>query len=280
MVDYTNYKFTDNELDKALFHEFLKDNPSEQYIRELIAKGANINAIDKGGESVLKNTIFLNGQKTNLQAIQLIIDLGADVNYAEEDFFNCLFDAALTHNPELVELLLKAGANPNSISLEDSESLLDWAYFEWSYVELEYDEEATQQMESIVKLFEKYGAKFSRDLFADKPEKQLMIFASYNTGLFTAKGNLQIEQIPNADESLIAEFNDWKKSNPDNWQEYRKHNYLPRPEILEQHNQQGLLLAKHIKKLVGNDIVVIFLSINAEDVRTKYVRNVNRIIIE
>jgi ankyrin repeat protein len=280
MEDYTDYKFTDNELDNALFHEFLKDNPSEQYIRELIAKGANINAIDKGGESVLINTIFLNGHETNLQAIQLIIDLGADVNYTEEDFFNCLFDAALTHNPELVELLLKAGTNPNSISLEDSESLLDWAYSEWGYVELEYDEEATKQMESIVKLLEKYGAKFSRDLFADKPEKQLMIFASYNTGLFTAKGNLQIEQIPNANESLIAEFNDWKKSNPDNWQEYCKHKYLPKPEILEQHSQQGLLLAKHIKKLVGNDIVVIFLSINTEGVRNKNVRNVDRNVIE
>jgi hypothetical protein len=280
MEKETTYHFTDNKLDNALFLEFLKDNPSEQYVREFIAKGANINAINKSGNSVLTNTIFLNGQETNLQAIQLMIDLGADLNYEEDDEgFNCLFNAALTHNPKFVDLLLNAGANPNSISLEESESLLDWAYFEWGFVELEYDEEATKQMEVIVKLLEKYGAKFSRDLFADRPEKQLKIFASYDTGLFTAKGNLRIEQIPNADEALFAEFNEWLKNNPDNWQEYRKNKYLPNSDILEQYNQQGFSLAKRIKNLVGNDIIVTFLSISSEDIRNRHVRNVNHTVI-
>jgi hypothetical protein len=43
MEDYVGYIFTDYKLDNELFHGFLKDKPSEQYIRELIAKGANIN---------------------------------------------------------------------------------------------------------------------------------------------------------------------------------------------------------------------------------------------
>jgi hypothetical protein len=284
MEKETTYHFTDNRLDNALFREFLKDNPSEQYIRELIAKGANINAIDNKGDSVLIDAIGNTSKgydnPLDILFIQLIIDLGADVNYTEENCFNCLFDAALTYNPVLVELLLKAGANPNCISVEDSESLLDWAYFEWRYVELEYDDEATKQMEVIVKLLEKYGAKFSRDLFADKPEKHLEIFASYDTGLFTVKGNLQIEHVPNADEILITEFKEWLRANPDNWQEYRKNKYLPKPEILEQHNQQGLSLAKRIKNLTGNDIIVTFLSVNSEDIRSRYVRNVNHTIIE
>jgi ankyrin repeat protein len=279
--DYTGYIFTDNELDNVLFHEFLKDNPSEQYVRELIAKGANINAINKIGNSVLTNTIFLNGQETNLQTIQLLIDLGANLNYEEDgEGFNCLFNAALTCNPELVELLLKAGANPNCISVEDGESLLDWAYFEWGLAESDYGDEAANQMEIIVRLLEKYGAKFSRDLYADKPEKQLKMFASYDTGLFTAKGNLRIEQIPNADEILITQFNEWLKTNLDDWQEYRKNKYLPKPEILEQHNQQGLSLAKRIKDLVGNDIVVTFLSVSSDDIRNKHVRNVTHTVIE
>jgi hypothetical protein len=50
------------------------------------------------------------------------------------------------------------------------------------------------------------------------------------------------------------------KTNPDNWQGFRKSKYVPKPKVLEQHNQQGLSLAKRIKDLVGNDIVVTFFS--------------------
>jgi ankyrin repeat protein len=169
------YKFSDNELDNALFVEFGKDNPSEQTIRELVVQGANINAIDNTGDSVLIDAIFNVQYGLDIRFIQLIIDLGADVNYAEAGCFNCLFDAGLTQRADLVELLLKAGANPNHISEEDGESILDWAVFEWHFCESYYGKESGDRMGEVVKMLKKYGAKYSNDLFADKPEKFFLI---------------------------------------------------------------------------------------------------------
>lgn len=167
MQNPTNYNFRQKELDERLFDEFLKDSPSEQHIHELITSGANINAV-LNGENILMNTISYRGEDVNLQSIQLMIDLGVDVNY-EDEGFNSLFDAMLKLNPDLVELLLNAGANPNCVAFEEKESLLDWAYYKWYIIELGENDELTGKMERIVRLFEKYGAKYTEDIFADKP---------------------------------------------------------------------------------------------------------------
>ncbi|MDR0725460.1 MAG: hypothetical protein LBF59_05565 [Prevotellaceae bacterium] len=42
----TTYHFTDNVLNNALFQEFLKDNPSEQYIRELVLTFLSVSSED------------------------------------------------------------------------------------------------------------------------------------------------------------------------------------------------------------------------------------------
>src|ERR1035437_795253 len=110
MSKKTSLNWTDNELDNALFAELSSETTSEEKIRELVSKGANINAIDNCGESVLFNSILCvnspvvwesRGKGLDIKFIQLLIELGADVNYLDEDNCNCLWSAMHIWIPEL-----------------------------------------------------------------------------------------------------------------------------------------------------------------------------------
>ena len=279
------FQWTKNKLDNSLFAEFTKEKPDENIINDLIKKGANINAIDCKGDNVLIDAISNVRDGMDIKFIQLILDLGADINYSEEGF-NCLFDACLSCNIELVEMFLMAGVNPNCISSETAESLLDWAEFDqWYSEDCEFeDKQNAVAMKKIVRLLKKYGAKNVSILYAEKPEQFLKVFASYKTGLFTAKGNLKIKSIPNADSELVKTFSNWLKYNPDNWNEYKYMGYKitnpPDLNLLKEHNEQGVLIAKKIKSLVGQDVKVEFYSVNTQDFKKYNVRNVDHTIIK
>jgi ankyrin repeat protein len=287
-----DFRWSDNELDNSLFAEFSKENPDEKSIRGLIKKGANINAIDCKGDSVLLDAITYVQDGLDLKFIKLIIDLGADINYVDEDL-NCLYHASMTLNTGLVEMLLKAGANPNCVSAESAESLLDWAECEEGYLDnfklfeenTEKENEDVKKMTEIIQLLKEYGAKPLSELYADLPEKFLIIFATYHTGLITATGNLKIENIPNADPDLIISFKNWLNANPDAWKTYEyapdkiKISNPPDYETLKEHNAMGLQLAKKIKKLLGQHIKVEYYFVNPTAFIKHKVRNVDHLII-
>lgn len=176
-----SYRWTDNELDNSLYEALLlSENPSEQEIRELLKKGANVNAVDKAGNSILmeaitcvfsKNKEESWGEKPlDIKFVQLLIDLGADVNYAVEGQFNCLLQACQTWNKQLVEMLLRGGANPNCYSREECESLLSMVEFDQWYEEHEGTGGA-RHLARIVALLKQYGAKTTEEL--TNPENNL-----------------------------------------------------------------------------------------------------------
>lgn len=291
-----SFRYSENELDNSLFAEFAKSEPNENYVRELIAKGANINAIDCKSDSVLIDAISNIQDGLDLKFIRLILDLGADVNYADEGF-NCLFNACLTCNLELVEMLLIAGANPNCISENPTESLLDWAEFdqwyeedsaEWlennNYIGVGADENINRAelMKGIIELLKKYGAKPLSKMYTDKIEKFVEVFATSDSGLSTASGNITIGDIPGVDVSFIEAFNEWKINNPDTLSKYER-DYVgkitnpPDLKLLKQHNEQGLSIAQKIKQQIGEEMTVNFSFISPEYFEkhgTRYVETV------
>jgi hypothetical protein len=279
-----SFIWTESILDNQLFWEFSKSNPDEKAIRSLIEQGADINSIDCKGDSVLMDAISNVQDGLDLKFIQLIIDLGADLDYAEEGF-NCLFDASLTQRPELVELLLKAGANPNCVASESAESLLDWVEFDKFYEETE-DCGGAEPMTKIVELLKKYGAKSISEIIVDKPEKFLTVFSGYiPTGLHTLNGYLEIENIPNVDNDTIISFKEWLAENPDKWGEYdyydgAKISNPPDFELLKKHNDKGMHLSKVVRKLLDKEIEVKYLFINIDDFKNKNVRNVEHVKID
>jgi ankyrin repeat protein len=114
---------TENEYDILLRKELTGDNPNEATIRELVKQGADIT-----GEFLIDAIFcYTNTDKEtslDIRYFKLFIELGADVNYVD-DGFNCLFEASLSWNSALVELLIDAGANVNCTNTDTHESLLD-----------------------------------------------------------------------------------------------------------------------------------------------------------
>jgi hypothetical protein len=301
--DYIDYKFTDNELDNALFVEFNKPILDRDKINELILRGANINAIDDSGFSAFLFLFFnwIHEKSENedfvlrLDDIQYVIDLGADVNYICDGWCHCLYIAANHLNceqqREVVEMLLKAGANPNNPTCFcNGSSILENAIDAGGHYDKkqkEWIDDGT--MDDIIELLEDYGAKYSEDLYTNEVEDFLTVCASYPTGLFTKGGSIKIENIPNVPEELIIAFKRWQATNPDKtenyyrdkiWNEKLKRNMdSPRQktkmniDFFKIHNYLGKLYSKEIKNLIGQDIKVEYYYIKAIDLANDKGRN-------
>ena len=276
------FRWTKNKLDNSLFAAIAKDNPDEKKIRDLISKGANINAVCKTGDSVIMNAISNVRFGLDLKFIKLLIDLGANLNYTE-DGFNCLFIASLTWNVELVEMLLKAGADPNCVSIDPCESLLDWAEFDQWYNENE-EFEGAEPMAKIVQLLKNYGAKPISEISAEKLEMFLKIYATDSIALYTAKGIFTIDKIPNVNQKLIDAFNNWVISNPEKDIEYiydgPKITNPPDINKLKIYNKHGLVLAKNIKALIGEEIRVEYVFVKPSDFEKHKIRNIKYVVIK
>jgi len=272
---------------KLLFKELASGSPNEEEISELVKQGA-----DLSGE-FMGDAIFAamprrddNGKPDrpvpDLKIFELLIELGADVNYVEKGF-NCLFHASLCWNVELVELLIRAGADVNCLDPETHESLLNYVSFEQWYEE-DNGAGGGEPLAKIVEILKKNGAKIIDNIVADKPEVYLII--DEYCSLFTKRGYIEIEKIPGVDEQLIRDFRD-REANQQNWEIERIHpekseiRWVDTPDIegLEKHNEIGLALAKRVKALVGKDIVVKFQFIKPEGIE-KFNKNLETLRIE
>jgi len=157
------------EQNKPLWDELCSENPSQEKIRELVKGGADISG------DFLKDAIFtmiprrdddgtLCGKMPDFGIFKFLIELGADVNFEDEDSFNCLFEASLSWSPVLVKLLLDLGANPNSISPDLHQSILDYAKSDRFYEETYNSANGEKYLGQIVCLLEDCGAKSYSEL--------------------------------------------------------------------------------------------------------------------
>jgi ankyrin repeat protein len=125
-----------SEAEKLLFTAALANDLGG--ITNAIKQGANINAIDGGGETALTK-VFLKFNyefwdeerdyaietliEPTISVAQKLLEHGADVNLYGSDGYNALQYAALSRNAGLIKFLLDNGANPNvNFDEEDYES--------------------------------------------------------------------------------------------------------------------------------------------------------------
>ena len=157
-----------SELTQLLWAELSLLVQSEEKIRQLVGDGADISG------DFLETAIMCvrpphvqeeTGKKgLDIKWVMLLIELGADMDYHDEDEFNCLWDAGDVWHPELLEFMLKRGANPNCISF--GESLLDW------FISDRWHEESTwgnsrkglEPIAKVIELLKQYGAKHTSEL--------------------------------------------------------------------------------------------------------------------
>lgn len=85
-----------------------------------------------------------------------------DVN-PKQTGLNCLYQACLLWNLELVEQLIDAGANVNWISTETNESLLDCVVFEQRH-EQQRGSAGAEQLGLIIDTLIRHGGKYTAEL--------------------------------------------------------------------------------------------------------------------
>ena len=267
----------ENELDNQLLSSILAENIIE--IKELINKGANINSINNFGDNILMEYLRNKDFNSNIEIIKYMVENGINTNH-ENEGFNCLFNAYLSNRDDIVEYLLKNGTSAQCISTDTCETLLDWV--EWD-VDFEKDDSRTTQewitrAEKIIQLLKDYGATSAKECFTDTIEEYLKMFGDKNTGLFTKKGYININDVPNISNELINEFLKWKEINNE-FSEKTWNNEDIIIEKLSECNKKGLEIINSLKELLPKNVRVQFNYIIPEDYKKNKNRNINELII-
>ena len=95
--------------DKSALHTAAFHNKTNAMIKELIILGANIDLLDKNGQTPLHRA----AKKDNTNAIKELIRLGANVNLQDNRGQTPLHIAAIRGHPGAIKELISSGANVN-----------------------------------------------------------------------------------------------------------------------------------------------------------------------
>ncbi|KAE8359654.1 ankyrin repeat-containing domain protein [Aspergillus caelatus] len=86
--------------------------PNADLVKALLDAGANVNAIDPHGETLLQKTL----SEPDVDVVKLLLESGAEVNIlATEDMGTPLQTAILYEEPEIANLLIDYGADINAL---------------------------------------------------------------------------------------------------------------------------------------------------------------------
>jgi len=114
---------------------------------ELLEKGADINARDERGETLLDRIIPIIGQDGDVHSVvRFMLTHGADPSLTSHEGSGPLFGAAILQDTELFRMLLDHGADPNR-QHDMGEILYDWAEFDYRFetYDLNLPEEPTNE---------------------------------------------------------------------------------------------------------------------------------------
>jgi ankyrin repeat protein len=158
-------------IDRALANELAADSPSRERVLAFFDQGADVNAIDGLGESMLMCAIGYVAYTLDLCFIELLIESGADLNYrTPAENSTALHSAVFSYKPELMQLLLERGADPNVIS--DGESVLDLAEFDLWFEQTDQrmhrgrGPDCVKSLTEMISILEAHGAKTAAEIRA------------------------------------------------------------------------------------------------------------------
>ena len=114
---------SEKNFDADLFQAVSSPDTKPQKIQELIKAGANVNAVNEEGKSVLMKCSENISNPDISRVIKTLISRGARINARDKNSMTALMYAAKNGNSKIVKSLLAAGANVNAkIDLSDNEN--------------------------------------------------------------------------------------------------------------------------------------------------------------
>jgi len=163
-VGFTNMSTTN--LDEKLYEAATDGNLAA--VKELVARGANLNATsprkeDDGG-TIFTCAMFL---VHSHDYVRELLQLGAKADVPDCEGGTPLSLAVMGNDFNLVRILLKAGANPNTIAYktEEPQTALDVAYGDYCVQDTKADK---MNLDAIVQLLKEHGGKEYRELKKEK----------------------------------------------------------------------------------------------------------------
>lgn len=147
--------------------------PNEKHtelIKFLVDKGANVNATDRSGQSAILYAV----DKEDIETVKLLCRYGARVGKIQgfSKDYTALTSACARHNPQMVKLLLEAGANPNQSAANGYRPILHETLQKLSH---ETSESNKKNFFEIVMVLLNYGANVK---LSDKDGKSALHYAS------------------------------------------------------------------------------------------------------
>ncbi len=275
MNDAKDTEMLRKELEQAVCSEPL----NRELILDLIQRGADPNfQKDEESDSFFSELLGFREPPISIEAVELLIEAGADPNHDPGNGMRPLANAYWSYRRDLVELLLRHGAEPNFI-VEENESLLDMA--ECSYWidkeqigtawQKDYHQSDVEKQGQIVDILKAAGAKSMQEMVAAELVAWVHLWPGASEKMITGEGYIPLDKIPGLTD-------EWKKK----WLEWCARNFNPGNDgsILDApagfdrraYNQEGLELAREFKTLAGGRVRVDLFLLDPDD-EEAFVRN-------
>jgi ankyrin repeat protein len=137
----------------ALIHASTNKNKGfSEVVRFLIEKGADVNAFDKNGYTPLISAAMYG----LLDSVQTLIEKGADVNARNNDGVRALTYAAMYGHTDVVRLLIKNGAN---VSAKDDMNQTALSMSQFMKNQKDTSEGHKKALNDIIGILEQAGAR-------------------------------------------------------------------------------------------------------------------------
>lgn len=178
-------------------------------IKPLIEQGADINARNSNKETLFQATASYYSKLDHDVIRYLVNEAGADINVHDDEYVTSLYSLTLSEDPERLKLFLELGANPNTITPDTFETVLD-DIEALHYSAYEVFENKEESLLEAIEILKSYGAKSTHELFTTEPKEYIAVNMFYPTFLVSKYGQMKVEDLTN-DPSVIKAFEELER---------------------------------------------------------------------
>ncbi|WKK77718.2 hypothetical protein QYS49_11855 [Marivirga salinae] len=246
---FSNFANQHNQLPQFEFGSALNDELYENLksgsgfmdrIKPLIAQGADINARNLDKETIFQATASYYS-KLDYDVIRyLVIEAGADINVHDDEYVTSLYSLVLSEDPERLKLFLELGANPNTITPDTFETVLD-DIEDLHYSSYEVFGQKEESFLEAIEILKANGAKSAHELFTTEPKEYIAVNMFYLTFLVSKYGQVKVADLTTAP-SILKEFDrlkELKQQHEDMIDEKMKSSFYKE------------IVGKHVRKING-----------------------------